>query len=381
MGHGGTLNKVRNELAMFERSASKFLLKNKPVTSIRTVALEQAVHDDQYNYALPGDFGSLIDLMPMDNRSAWDSAYRGKAGRFDLRKVQDDRVVSIEANDGQKMIRINWKGVRPIVLSSMDSLTDNGTWAVVAGATELEVDEVIKRLGVGSIAFDAAATGDGIQNTGLDVVDLSEYRDQSDLLVDFYLESSDDLANFNSITAIWGNNLTTAFWTGTAQTTQADGTAFRVGFNTVRIPWRTAVQTGSVDESAIDSLKFTVNVDGTVERIHIDNIRFSRGRAFDIKYYSKYLFKQPSTGAWLTRPDDDDTLVVVDNDALPLYLFECLKDMAHQMEGTDSAFDISYARDELKELFPHFRAENPNQSKKVISRTTSGPRWARGRRR
>jgi hypothetical protein len=380
MGHGGTLNKVRNQEAMFERSAAKFLLKNKPVTSIRTVALTQAVHTDYPDYALPDDFGTLIDLMPMDNRGAWDRAYRTKAGEFDLRRAQDDKVVSIEGSEGEKMLRVNWKGTQPKVLNRMDSLTDNGTWSAVATASNVSLDEVVKRLGNGSIKFDAAASGDGIDNDDMDVLDLSDDEDVSEVLVDFYIKNAADLANFNSITVIWGENLTTKYWTGTAQTTQADGTAFRVGFNTVRIPWNTATPTGAADAALVDSLKITVNIDAAIAGIRIDNVRFSRGRAFDLKHYSKYLFMNPDTRVWLSRPESDDSLVIVDNDGLPLFLMECLVDMAHQMEGTDSAFDIEFAKGELKELFPHFRAENPNQSKKVISRTTRGPRWARGRR-
>ncbi len=51
MGHGGTLNKVRNIEALFERVASIFLLKVHPLESMRIGALASTIHDDVYNYA------------------------------------------------------------------------------------------------------------------------------------------------------------------------------------------------------------------------------------------------------------------------------------------------------------------------------------------
>ena len=49
--------------------------------------------------------------------------------------------------------------------------------------------------------------------------------------------------------------------------------------------------------------------------------------------------------------------------------------MAQQTEGSDSVFDINYAKQELAELFPHFSTENPNQSKKAITSYGGKPRW------
>src|SRR3990167_5846696 len=372
MGHSGTLNKVRNPYQMFERSASKFLLKNKPVTVMRSSVLTDVVHDDLNDYDLPDDFGSLIDLIPQDNRETWDSAYRTLAGRFDLDKAVKNRMVSIEGSSaGGKVIRINWKSRAATGLHTMDSLTANGTWSAVATASGLVADEIYKRKGSASIRFDVSATGDGIDNDDMDTVDLTDEDEIGDLLFDLYIRDATELAKLTSITAIWGNDLTTAYWTGVAQTLQADGSALKVGWNTIKVPWSTATETGTVAPATIDSLKFTITRTASIADLRIDNVRMSIGRAFDIKYYSKFLFIN-SASTWLSIPASDDDNVAIDNDALPLYLFELLKDMAHQMEGSDSAFDINYARQELEELYPHFRSENQNQSKKAV--TSYGPR-------
>ena len=376
MGHGGTLNKVRNKYQMYERSAAKFLLKNKPITSMRTKVLTDAVHDDLNDYDLPDDFLSLVDLIPQDNRESWDNAYRTYSGAFDLQKAIQNRTVSVEGSEGTKIIRINWKSKQPKVLHTMDSLTSNGTWAVVGTASGLVIDEITKRKGNASVRFDVATTGDGVQNSTMTAVDMTDEDEVADVLYDLYIKNSTELAKLTSITGIWGNNLTATLWTGTAQTTQADGTAFRVGWNSIKIPWSTATETGTVDPATIDSLKFTVACTSAISDLRIDNVRFSIGRNFDIKYYSKFLFKN-SSNTWISLPTTDDDYVIIDNDGLPVYLFELLKDMAHQMEGSDAAFDISYAQSELKELFPHFRAENPNQTKLAATSYGGLPRFRR----
>jgi hypothetical protein len=376
MGRGSTLNKLRNIEALAERSASVFLAKCKPMETMRTAALT-AVHDDLNDYALPSDYNSLIDLIPQDSRTSWDMAYRRAAGVFDLQKAIKNRIVSIEGSEGSKIIRINWKSRQAKTAHTMDSLTSNGTWSAVATASGLLADEIVKRKGNASIRFDVAATGDGIQNTTMTAIDLTDEDEIGDVLFDLYIKNAADLANLTNIAAArWGIDLTANYWTGVAQTLQADGSALQVGWNEIKIPWSTATETGTVVPASVDSLRFTFTVAAAIGDLRIDNVRFSIGRNFDLKYYSKYLFKN-AAGTFIARPVDDDTIVLVDNDSLPLYLFEVLKSMAHQLEGTDSAFDISYAKEELKDLYPAFRSEYPDQRKKMAQSYSGLPRFQR----
>lgn len=371
MGHGGTLNKVRNPEALFERVASKLLAKIKPLETMRTAALTQTIHSDVYNYALPSDYGTLIDLIPQDNRDQWDLAFRNAAGKFDLEKATKNRTVSLEGSEGTKIIRINWRTRGTKTLHTMDSVTANGTWSAVGSATGVRANSIFHVSGSAAIEFDLVATGDGIENTGMSAIDMTDEDEVADVFVWVYLPTVP-----TSLTARWGNDVTTKYWTAVAQTTQADGTALRVGWNLLKFPWATATETGTVDPTAIDSFKITVAYGSAIANIRVDNIVFSIGRNFDIKYYTKYFFKN-SSGTYLSRYASDDDNTLVDNDSLPLFLYELLKDMAHQMEGTDSAFDINYARQELEDLYPAFRSEYPDQRKKMTTHYGGMPRLQR----
>lgn len=385
MSHNGTLNKVRNLEALFERAANNVLAKVDPVDTERTAPLAQVIHDNLNNYPLPSDYRKGIDLYPQDNRNNLDSAQRVNAERFDLKKALTNKTISIEGNEGSKMLRVNWKSVPPRTLNAMDSLTANGIWSAVGSATGLKVNTLYKLSGSGSIEFDLIASGDGIQNTTQTVLDLTDWDELADVIFPVYLGS---VSNITSITPIWGNNLTTAYWTGVAQTAQADGTAFRTGWNWVKASWSAATETGSVDPATIDSFKLTIQATGAISNVRVDNIVFSLGRAFDFKYYSKYIFKN-AAGVWISRPTTDDDVVVLDSDGINLFLYESLIEVAQQIEGEDSSFDINYANKRLNGdssaidssarmgLYALYRGEYPTQAKKAVTSWSSGPRFRR----
>jgi hypothetical protein len=366
MLHGGTLNKVRNIESAMQRAANTLLSKIDPIDTMRTAALSETIHDDVFNYSLPSDYKKIIDLYPQNRRNLLDSANRNLVERFDLRKSLANKTVSIEGSEGSKVIRINWRSRQPKTLNGLDSLTANGTWSAVATASNVVLDDIDYVSGNGSIRFNSAASGDGVQNTDMTSVDLTDEDEQADLWVRFKVKNSTDLGNLTSVSLIWGNDLTTAYWTGVAQTAQADGTAFKVGWNEVKIPWSTATETGTVAPSTIDSLRVTFATTSAITQLKVDNITVSIGRNFDIKYYSKFLMTN-SSGTFITKTSSGDDIIILDSDAIQIYMLESLSVMAHQIEGIDSVSDVNYSRTELDELYRRYKAEYPSQAKQALS--------------
>lgn len=383
MTHSGTLNKVRSFEAACERAANIVLTNLDPIETVRLTTLAQVIHDDLNNYPLPSDFKKIIDLAPQDDRVSTDVAGRKYIEKFASRISIDNKTLTIEGSEGSKILRVNWKSVNSKTLHSMNSLTADGTWAAVGTATNLVANTLYKLSGSASIEFDVAATGDGISNTGMTALDLTTWDELADVVFPVFFGST---ANLTSVTAIWGNDIATAYWTGVAQTTQADGTAFRTGWNWIKVPWSTATETGTVAPATIDSFKITIQSTGAISNVRVDNVIFSLGRVFDIKYYSKFLFKN-SSGTFLTRPTADADTVIGDGDLNNIFLLELLKQVAHQMEGEDSSYDINYANRELHGdpnspdphlrigLYAKYRGEYPSMSKKAVTSWSSGPRF------
>lgn len=367
--HGGNAEDLTELELMLERSANTLLSKIDPVDTIRTASLSTTVHDDVYNYALPSDFKKLIDLIPQDNRNSWDDAYRRYAGEFDLQKAIKNKVVSIEGSEGSKIIRINWKSRQGKVIHTMNSVTDNGTWSAVASATGISANTIFKKSGSASIEFNIVASGDGIQNTTMSSVDLTDEDEVGDFFVWVYLGTVP-----TSISARWGNDLTTNYWSSTAQTTQADGTAFKVGWNLIKFAWSTATETGTVAPATIDAFRITF-VSSAQNNVRVDNIVCSIGRNFDIKYYSKYILKN-TAGTWINKTSSDTDVCVLDSDAIQIYHLENLISAAQQSQNNSK--DIELAKKELGNpnsplaneragLYLQYSAEYPSQSKKAVT--------------
>jgi hypothetical protein len=353
---------------------------------MRLATLSTTVHDDVFDYTLPSDFRSIIDLYPQAERSVLDKGQRIQVEAFDRRKSIDDKKYSIEGKGGSKILRIDWNVASPTALHTMNSITVNGTWAAVAGATNVATDTTYKYSGSGSVKFDVAASGDGIDNTTMGQVDLTSEDEVADVFFYVYIKDAADLANFTSVVAIWGNDLTANYWTGVTQTAQADGTAFRVGWNLIKVPWSTATETGTVAPGTVDAFRVTFNVGAAITQLRVDNIVFAIGHVFDIRYYSKFLF-QDSSGTWKSQPDTSSDVVILDNDAYNIFLYECLGELAHQLEGEDSAFDLRRAGAMLygdpqaldvsgrTGLYAKYRSEHPAQNVKATSHYGMKPRY------
>src|SRR3990167_2416105 len=381
IGHGGTLNKIRNIEALFERAANTMLANIHPIETERIAALSNAVHDDVYNYTAPSDFKTIIDLLPQDNRDSLDTSKRRYPERFDARKLISNNEISLESNEGTKFIRINWRSKAPKTFHTMDSLTSNGTWTTVGSATGLAVDELFKVSGSKSIRFNVAASGDGLSNTGANALDLTDWDELADWFMWLYFPA---VSALTSVTARWGNDVSSNYWESTAQTAQADGTAFKVGWNLIKFPWNTATETGTVAPATIDSFRFVIASTAAINNVRADNILVSLGRNFDIKYYSQYVFRN-SSGTFLRQPASDDDNLVFEGTALQIYQLECLKAMAQQAEGEDAVADFEYARKELhgdagapdpiqrRGLYAKYRSEFPSAAKKATS-VWSSPR-------
>jgi len=340
---GSSLKKVRNFYHALERAANNTLANIKPVDSERTAALTSLIYDEVYDYPLPSDFGWPIDLKPQGERDNIEVAKRRFAEPFDFLKELEQKTISIEGNEGTKVLRTNWRGNAPILVDSMNAV---GDWAAAGSASGLKAQELHKISGNASLEFDVTATNDGIQNTALDTINLTDEDEIADMFAWLNIPTAADLANFNSITAYWGNDLTANYWQGAAETDQADGSAFKVGWNLIKWLWSDATETGTVAPATIDSVQFLVNVDAAINNLRIDNPVFVVGRNFDLKYYSAYAFKN-SAGTYLQRPTDDGDTVIFSNIAFQIFLEECRKECAAQIEGEDSAFDIRFANARL----------------------------------
>ncbi len=371
MGHGSSLRKVLNKFALYERAGNNMRSKVDVVTTIRTAPLTQAVHDDQFVYAVPSDYGKIIDLYPSGVRQNTDFARRTSGVTASLLKQVKDKQVAVESRDGARVLLIDWAGKTPKTLADMNSLTG---WSAVAGVSGLELDTQYAISGGKSLKFDLDTTGGGLQNTTLTTVDLSDWENEADFFIWMYFG---DISALTSVQARFGNDVSANYYESTAQTAQADGTAFQIGWNLIKFSWASATETGTVDATTINSFRVILNTTGAIANVRADNVIVSLGNIFEMKYYSSYLFKN-AAGTWIRRPTVDTDMICLDELGFNIFVYECLMAMSQQTEGEDSGFDIQFAITALNGnpasadpalrygLYSRYRNEYPSQGKRTV---------------
>ena len=341
MLHGTTLDQITNLYGVFNRAARQVLFDLDPQETKRIVEFTNPIYNQVWDYAVPADLkgNKLIDIRPQANRQYFDRWGQVYGQDFDLMKQNSlASNFAIQFNTASKTIRINAPQLpSPIVVNTADSVSDNGTWATGGNASNIQVDNVNFASGNGSLSFDLAAAGSAgyVENSTMTAVNLSNLINQGCFFFWVYLPTA---SVFSSVNLRWGS-ATGAYYTRTLTSTQA-GTAFQDGWNLMAANWAGSTVVGSPDPSAIDYLRITFNYNGTQQTaVRIDNVVCNLGQILECVYYSKYLFRDASTGAFQETVTADTNLINLDTDTYNVYVIQCMLQANQQLLGQQTSPD------------------------------------------
>lgn len=251
------------------------------------------------------DVKEPIGIFTRDDRDNRSPFHRGEPRELldMIGGYSSENAFALEQVGETKYLLVNHKSKYGAVsLHTMDDDTGNGTWAVDAtnsDATNLTDDEVEYKQGGGSINFDIDVSQSGndrgtIENSTLTAIDLESHVNLSTLFFWLWIPETTD---FTSVTPYWGSS-SSAYWSA-AVTTDAFGDAFvEDDWNLISLAWTDATETGTVDNAAIDYLRFDVNYAagyGDQTDFRIDDVRMIRPERLDFKYITSYLAKSSAT--------------------------------------------------------------------------------------
>jgi hypothetical protein len=359
IGHGTTINQITNINGLINRAARQLLLDVDPQETKRIVELGAQLFQDVYNYALPTDVkgNKVIDLFPQVRRSSHDQFQQQYNEEFDVYKNKTRTpIFTINFDTSVKTIRIAKSFVVPIQTNIAESITENGTWAVGGGAQSLIDDSINFVAGTGSIRFtlDSGSTTGYIENSTMASVNLERDVDQGVEFVWVYMSEPDLITD---VTLRWGSS-SSDYWQNTV-TTAWDGTAFQTGWNQLGFEWEDATSSGSPDEEDVTYLRigFTYdNSDGDIQNMRINDFTSSLGTILNIEYYSKYLFRDATTGAYQETVTDNTNLINLDTESYNLLTYQCALLMAQQQQGADSGFDYNFFKKEYDTALARYKA-------------------------
>ncbi len=348
--HGTSLNKVEGIDGLIYRAARKLINDFDPIETIRIAQLATPLFDRVYDYTCPSDLKGdrIVDIRPQVNRSVQDRFFQTYNEAFDMSKaaLSAGGEFSVQYNTAVKSIRIAKNLVAGLLVNGCDSLTANGTWVVGGDATNLTLDTLNYVYGGASLNFDVTGAGTTayLENTTQSAIDLSRDEDQG---YEFVYAFIPDGTTVTSFSLRWGSS-SANYWSSTVTANQ-DSTAFQTGWNLLAFPWSSATETGTPDAEAVDYVRFTVTYDGdAATHLRLNSIVSQLGTIYEIEYYSKFLFRDGTTGAFKETVTDDSDIVNLDTDSYNLLLNLVAYFCAQQIQGSNAGFDANFFKNEYE---------------------------------
>jgi len=341
--HGTTLSKVQDVDGLLDEAARNVLIRLDPHETRRISQLDTPLYDNVYRYTSPVDLkgNRIIDIRPQVDRRQSDNFTQTYGEAFDINKSDADNLFTVAMDSSIKFLNIAKEGmVAGVTLHRMDSIGGNGAWAVGGDAQNLSEDTLNKVSGNASLRFDLdGLTTEGyLENSTMTPIDLTEQLNIGAIFVRVWVP---DASEFTSLTLRWGSGAS-AYWEVTVTETH-DKLGVQNGWNRFRFDWSIATQVGSPDVSAINYLRPIVTYDGTANTDYrIDDIVAQVGTVFEIVYYTKYMFRDALTGAFLENVDDDSNLINLDTETYNILLYEAMLLVGPQVQGEDTGFDTSF---------------------------------------
>lgn len=341
--HGTTNNQIQNLDGVINRSARQLLLDLDPQETKRTVQFVNPIYNSVYDYPIADDVkgNKLIDIFPQVDRipqDIWTQAYNQA---FDVAKqniFSMANMFTMNFNTGLKSIRINAPFLNPpVIINQIESITSNGTWATGGTASSLTVNNTNFAQGAGSLQFNTTAGTGYIENSTMGAINLSEVENQSSLFVWVYVPTG---TNLTSVNLRWGSD-SSNYWNSTVTLNQ-QGVSFVNGWNLCQFIWSSASVVGSPDSSSIEYARVSLAMTGTNTGVLVNGLNSVLGTVLNYSYYSKYLFRDATTGAFQETVTDDSNLINLDTESYNLLFNQVAYLATQQQQGSDSAYDGSF---------------------------------------
>lgn len=330
---GGTsIREVQDFYGTAAGAANRILSRLNAAPTIRTVTMQTPFFDNVNDYPLVTDYKDMIDIRPQANRMS-------QPGRSDFSQTAPKQFLLKLASNSfsirwNNMVRTIRSQILPIgnvtTMDTFESASANGLWIPSADASGLYTEPLNFVQGQSSLGMNfSGVTGIAtITNTTAAPADLSALRfeDTSMLYVWIPLGTSSRFTSFSLTRGSDASNYIKA-----TATTKADGTVFTDGWNFLLFNWYNAPKTGTPDDTKNTYRVLTANysIGTAISGFLADSWVDSLGALYEMEYYSEYLFRDGTTGAWKQAPTSDSDLVNVDINLYEILKTEMMLDITH----------------------------------------------------
>ena len=246
---------------------------------------------DQLTYALPTDYSEPIFLRYSDNTYNKNSRFAYRPPEYIFERTKDvtanTRLFGVGSSSGDWLLYVAaLNTTAPLTLDTFD-YNNAVNWIASGDALNIADDVYVYKEGSGSLKFDITVTGTRATLTKtIASQDLNVYLDIGHFKCWVYLAN---ITNFTSLSFSWMQD-TGNYWKDTV-TTQADGTAFAVGWNAIDFLWLGSTEVGSPSPHTITIYKIDLDYTGAYTggtNFRIDYLRLVKTDSMILNYYSLY---------------------------------------------------------------------------------------------
>lgn len=367
--HGTTNNQIQNLDGVINRSARQLLLDLDPQETKRTVEFVAPIFNTVYDYPIASDVkgNKIIDIFPQVQRLPQDIWLQEYNQAFDVMKqniLSMTNMFTMNFNSSLKTIRINapWLN-NPIIVNQIEAIATNGTWATGGTASNLSVNNSNFAQGSGSLQFDATTGVAYIENTDMTAVNLSDYTNQSSFFTWVYIPTASNLTNV--ILRIGSSS--GDYYTATVTQTQ-QGTDFVNGWNLCQFQWSAMTTVGSPDSTAINYARVSLTLTANATACKINGLNSILGTVLQYSYYSKFLFRNASTGAFQETVLDDSDLINLDTESYNLLFNQVAYLASQQQQGMDAlSYDGAFFKNAYDDGLKRYKAMYKSELQKPQS--------------
>lgn len=345
--HGTSLAKLGNIFDKMQEAAGTLLARIDPIDTIQRARIDNAIYDNIYNYSCPSDIKGLdkvIDMPPIGPRSFRDDIGATYSKEFSIRRQKN--TLTIEDVGGVKTLKVSKCLTPPTLLSSLDVL--DSTITVGGDVTSPVIDYLDYVSGMGSLSFGlSGVTGIGTITVNLPfAADLSKMEGLGSL---FEWIKFPDATRLASIDLKWGTD-SSNYWHKTITVPQGRTAFDSNAWDLCRHDWVSATKTGSPSSASTKYLQITINYSTGVPLtfVKLDSIVAALGVAFELVYYSQFIFRDAITGALKEAPTTGSDIIQLDPLATNIYMLEVQKLIVPDLQGKNMGSDIANIRYELE---------------------------------
>lgn len=324
------------------------------VESRSVVPLVPALFYGDHIYSIPQDtIGQMIDLKPMAGRSSETSFPEVQSSRVLSGDTSNTlQYISLEYRDGYQYLNVqqNLQSINPITLSNCDDATDV---TALNDASNIAVNTLYARE-TGAIDFDLDNTNQtGSIDFVIEATDISTIT--RDGTIQMQVDVPEALVNkLTNIKILLGNDSGFASNVEMTVTKNAFGSPFQYGYQPLQFSYRSAVETGTFDETLITHLRVTFNHTLTtpVTGVRIDGIQALKGIGYELHFYNQKHFMNDA-GVMLLTPTVVGDKVIVNREAYEILVQECRKLIDFELRGEDAGQQYTLAERQLMGIYPN----------------------------